>query len=48
MIKEMLELEELHYLSGIMNSSKFGCEVHFNFILSNGQRSKQKEKDFVT
>ncbi len=33
----------LHYLTGVENSSEYGIAIRFNFILSNGDRSHQRD-----
>ncbi len=44
MIKEMLLTGEPNHLNGFENNTKDGTGCYFNFINSNGQRSKQKGK----
>ena len=44
----MLASGELYNLTGFENSSKDGTDLAFNFVLSNGTRSTQKDKNHPT
>ncbi len=44
----MLANGELHHLTGFENDWKDGTGFGFNFLLSNGDRSKQRDKKYPT
>jgi len=43
-IEKMISNGELHHLSGFENNFDDGQGIHFNFIMSNGQRSCQRDE----
>ena len=41
----MIASEELNFLTGFENNEKKGYGERFNFVLSNGDRSTQRDED---
>ncbi len=48
MLDKMLASEVLHHLAGVETHYKDGSGNRFNWIMSNGDRSKQREKEYPT